>query len=1476
MANRMYTKYLLTIFLVGAMHASCYSADVYVSPDGRDSNSGMKEAPLASIVAARDAARAVAKEEGVTIHVADGVYYLPETLVFTAADSGTAERPVVYRAENEGGAVLSGGSKLELTWMPYKDGIFQAETPAALMIDQLFVDGTNQRMARYPNYDANLKAKPYQGYAADAFSKERAERWADPTGGYIHAMHRSSWGGYHYQITGKDAAGEVNYEGGWQNNRKSSMHKEFRMVENIFEELDAPSEWFHDAKTSTLYYMPAADVDLAAATVEVVRLKHLVEFQGSEESPVTNITLEGFTVRHAARTFMDTKEQMLRSDWAIYRGGAFMLNGTEDIRIVDCEFDQVGGNAIFVNNYNRGTLVKGTHIHDTGASGVCFVGDPNAVRDPLFEYGEKNDLAKIDRTPGPKTKNFPSRGIVEDCLIHGIGRVERQPAGVQMEMSQEITVRDCSIYDCARAGINIGDGAWGGHLIERCDVFDTVLETHDHGSFNSWGRDRYWRSDQKTSQAAVDAEPELPFLDAVKTTTIRDSRWRCDHGWDIDLDDGSSNYDIYNNLLLNSGLKLREGFRRHAWNNVIPIGSLHPHVWYDGSKDQVYANIFAVAHRPARMSTPYVNGTMVDRNLFTNQDPNILKRSAQLGWDENSVLGDPMYVDPANGDFRVKEGSPALKLGFKNFAMDQFGVKKASLRAIAQTPEIPELNATKNVGKSVAATKSPKMAEVDPVWLGATLHSIKGEEFSAFGTNKEDGGIALRKVPKTSAAAMAGLRENDLIQAVSGRPVATVEQLFRELSGIKSASVKLMVVRDQQSQGLTVERSSIVEIEMASDPNGFKRLPLTSSTSAIVTTNRRTSDDPISTLTDGKLTQGYGPIFPNGIHDGAYKMDLGGSKSVTAVTSWSFNKGGARGSQKLMVYGANTTSDPGWNLEKYTAIGSIDTGSATANYTAASRRAPEGKTLGEFRWIVWAVSPVSERGGGENTAFQEFAVEVVDPSPKQSSQLDSSSGSMNTNPDTSERIALSGEQHPNIVFLMTDDQRWDMFGCYGRTDVETPNIDKLAAQGVTFDNAFYAVAICMPSRATMFTGRYFSDHRSGFTYPYNEAIPEEEFAESYPAKLKQIGYRTGFVGKSGIRLADMGKSVAQSFDYFVNGNNVYFPTDDPELKLIYHRDRPKEERTLKKGDAMIRFLETQSKDQPFCLSISFDAVKNDRNSDMYTPHVEHFEGRTMWVPENWVEGKNYRLPKVLDHCRGTYLHEARTATPEQYQDLARRFAVQGYTVDLQVGRLMAKLEEMGVLENTVVIYTSDNGRFQGSQGLYDKAILYEESMKEPLIVFDGRASESRRGRREEAMVSSTDVAPTILSLAGVEVPEIVKGRVLSKLLDGTQDMAQWRDAVLLENFFIQEIHSAGVKKKQNIAEINDDIVAGNRSYRTQGIRTDRYKYFRYHEHVPVIEELYDLKTDPSEQDNLIPDPQYQEILSELRVKTEELLADATN
>lgn len=762
------------------------AADLYVSLNGSDSNKGTKKKPFATILAAKNAARKYAGKEMVTVHVADGVYYLAETLVFKPEDSGIKKYPVVYKATNEGGAVLSGGTKLGLTWKPYRDGIYQASTPKNLKIDQLFVNVLNQRMARYPNYNASKKTDPYQGYAADAFSKERAARWKNPAGGYIHAMHAKLWGGYEYIITGKNADGEITYLGGWQNNRPMGMHPEFRMVENIFEELDAPGEWFHDAKTNTLYYMPEANTDLAKATVEIVRLKQLVEFQGSIDKPVKYITLQGFVVRHAARTFMETKEPMVRSDWTIFRGGAFMLTGTENIQILDCEFDQVGGNAIFVSNYNRHALVKGNHIHDTGASGICFIGDPNALRDPLFAYGEKNEISKLDLTPGPKTENYPAQCTVEDCLIHGIGTVERQPAGITIDMASEITVRDCSIYDCARAGINIGDGAFGGHLIEGCDVFNTVLETADHGSFNSWGRDRYWR----VKGLDLAKYPKLPFADAMETTVIRNSRWRCDHGWDIDLDDGSTNYDIYNNLMLSGGLKLREGFRRRAWNNITVNNTLHPHVWYPNSGDEVFSNIFMFKYQGVRVPTAQNPGKLVDRNLIFGSE-----LTQKFGWDEHSIVADPQFIDPANGDFRVKEGSPAFGIGFKNFPMDQFGVKKPSLKAIAKTPIIPALGVPDELKrKNQKQKRKPKAT----TWMGATISGLTGMEFSAYGVSKEDGGIALKAVPKDSQAAQVGFKEDDLILSVNGIKVANESQFLKLMEVIKSGLILFKVVREQK------------------------------------------------------------------------------------------------------------------------------------------------------------------------------------------------------------------------------------------------------------------------------------------------------------------------------------------------------------------------------------------------------------------------------------------------------------------------------------------------------------------------------------------------------------------------------------------------------------------------------------------------------------------------------------------------------
>jgi len=793
---------VFSILLTCCSWAATGANEIHVSPAGRDDSSGTVAAPLRTLAAAQQAARKLVGRESVMVLLHAGTYYLPETLIFTSADSGTKEAPVTYAAAPGEQVVLSGGRRLDVQWEPFRDGIMKAKTPDEIVIDQLFVNSRRQLMARYPNFDPNVRH--FNGFSADAFSPERAARWADPRGGFIHAMHVHEWGDFHYRITGKDAQNRVTYEGGWQNNRRMGMHPKYRMVENIFEELDAPGEWFYDAGTGTLYFYPPPGTDLATATIEVVRLRHLVEFRGSADKPIRFLTLRGLTFRHAARTFMDNKEPLLRSDWTTYRGGTVFFNGAEDCVLDDCLLDQLGGNAVFVNNYNRRIAIRGCHIWQAGANGVAFVGDPQAVRNPLFEYNQRQSVHDLDRTPGPKTDNYPADCLVEDCLIHETGRVEKQTAPVQISMSLGITVRHCSIYDVPRAGINIGDGCWGGHAIEFCDVFDTVKETGDHGSFNSWGRDRYWGlKDIDLNTITLGENKSLPLLDVIKPIILRNNRWRCDHGWDIDLDDGSSNFEIRDNLCLNGGIKLREGFYRVCENNIMVNNSFNPHVWYGNSQDVFRHNIVFGPYRPIRVNKPW--GKECDFNLLHKpgqaQATPASGLGKQSGLDASSIEADAMFIDPARGDYRVQEGSPVLKLGFWNFPLDQFGVQKPELRAIARTPMFPTIK---------ASTERATTPRQQIKWKGAVLRDLVGEEYSALGVARDAGGVVVADVPPGSEAAHEGLRANDFIQAIEGKPVRNVDEFLnqlREVSPVRNA--KFEVIRNQRRESLKMRRGAL-------------------------------------------------------------------------------------------------------------------------------------------------------------------------------------------------------------------------------------------------------------------------------------------------------------------------------------------------------------------------------------------------------------------------------------------------------------------------------------------------------------------------------------------------------------------------------------------------------------------------------------------------------------------------------------------
>lgn len=750
-----------------------------MSPDGKDNNPGSLARPLKTLQAALQKV-ASADAGAVSIQLRKGYY--PQNQVLTINTSLLAGHRLDIRSYHNERVVVTGSARLSPQWKVWKGKVLSSFIGRQMLVDQLFCDGIALPMARYPN--AGAASEVYRGTAPDAISPERVKRWANPAGGYVHALHESLWGSFDYVIRGRDDSGHLQLEGGWQNNRPAPIHQKFRFVENIFEELDSPGEWYYNPDEGILYLYPPKGTDVRTARFERAVLSDIIHLTGDAQDALKGVTIRGIDFSETSRTFMQTKEPLQRSDWTIYRGGAILLEGTEDCHIRDCNFSWLGGNAIFLSGYNRKDTVSGCHIEHIGASALCFVGDSSAVRSPYSSFDNYLSYQQLDLSPGPKSNEYPADCLVADCLINDLGETEKQATGVEIQMAEAITVRHNTIYNTPRAGINIGDGRWGGHVIEYNDVFNTVLETGDHGAFNSWGRDRFWAPDRTYMDSLLAVHPELILLDAQRPVIIRNNRFRCDHGWDIDLDDGSTNYRIYNNVCLNGGLKLREGFYRVVYNNIILNNSFHPHVWFENSHDEFTHNIVMRKHAPIGIR---YWGNRVDSNLFSGAAA--LGEARAAGTDAHSIAGNPGFNRPEAGDYTVEAASQAKEIGFVNFPMNEFGVQKASLKQIALHPSIPSLLWHLEAGKASEAAD----------FKGSLLKKVEGlGERSAYGLPDEQGLIVI-SVGQGTVLEKSGLKDKDVIRSIDGKPVnsiADMQEGLNKASGQKN--VEAGVIRNQK------------------------------------------------------------------------------------------------------------------------------------------------------------------------------------------------------------------------------------------------------------------------------------------------------------------------------------------------------------------------------------------------------------------------------------------------------------------------------------------------------------------------------------------------------------------------------------------------------------------------------------------------------------------------------------------------------
>jgi len=433
-------------------------------------------------------------------------------------------------------------------------------------------------------------------------------------------------------------------------------------------------------------------------------------------------------------------------------------------------------------------------------------------------------------------------------------------------------------------------------------------------------------------------------------------------------------------------------------------------------------------------------------------------------------------------------------------------------------------------------------------------------------------------------------------------------------------------------------------------------------------------------------------------------------------------------------------------------------------------------------------------------------------------------------------------RRPNIVFLFADDQSTYSVGCYGNADVQTPQLDRLARDGMVFDRHYNTTAICMASRASVFTGMY--EYKTGCNFTHGN-MREEVWAESYPVLLRKAGYLTAFAGKFGIEVEGRGL-CEDDFDFWGGGpGQTSYVTAQNASMRGYAKAFPHSTLSYAAfGQTVIR--EAVKQDTPFCLSISFKAPHKPATPDPRFDHV--YAGKTFAKPGNFgrafAEHLSPQSKAGRQYPRFTQWHY-----DTDYDGEMAKYHQQVYAIDVALGMIRDELEAQGVADNTVVIYTSDNGYICGSHGYGSKVLPMEESSRVPLIVYAPGSPFAGKQVRCDRLTGNIDMAATILELAGLEIPSQMDGKSLLGLLEQPREGGH-----------------------DQLAFIN---VYGPLATHSLSCFTRQYKYTYWwygDETMEPVEELFDTIRDPLELVNLATQPARSKTLESMRQRYDEELA----
>ncbi len=432
-------------------------------------------------------------------------------------------------------------------------------------------------------------------------------------------------------------------------------------------------------------------------------------------------------------------------------------------------------------------------------------------------------------------------------------------------------------------------------------------------------------------------------------------------------------------------------------------------------------------------------------------------------------------------------------------------------------------------------------------------------------------------------------------------------------------------------------------------------------------------------------------------------------------------------------------------------------------------------------------------------------------------------------------IGLKAADRPNIIFILSDDQTIGAVGCYGNKDVITPQIDKLAKDGIRFSNHYNTTSICMASRCSIMTGLY--EYRHGCNFSHGD-LERRFFEDSYPVLLRQAGYFTGFAGKIGYVIQNENfEAFGKEFNVWAGGpGQTKYETAQNEGIAKYAEKYPHSSRAYGAwGQDFLKAAKASGK--PFCLSISFKAPHMPFTPDPID--LKHYDSKNSFTrPANYgVENGKHLSPQA---------HTTRAATNyrewvKDYDGTARLYYALITGVDAAVGMIREELERLGLAQNTVIIYTSDNGYNSGSHGFGDKVIPYEEGSKTPLIIYDPRLSKENDGKVSNAITANVDMAATIFALSGVPAPNGIDGKNLLPLL--TNPDKQVRESLPLFNFW-------GIATGQSMAVV-----------------TSEWKYIYWYSAANGMkpkDELFHIGKDRIEMKNVASNPENAGILAQMK------------